>query len=83
MQTGSPAPLRAKRQQIGEAIGACLEGLPAGQRELFVLREIEGVETAELRKILGITATNMSVMMHRARNRLRECIEARGWSKTS
>lgn len=69
-------------QQIGEAIAGCLEGLPAAQREVFVLREVQGFETPEICKILGLTVTNMGVMMHRARNRLRECIEKRGWSKT-
>ncbi len=68
-------------KEIGDAIRQCLEGLPGSQREVFVLREMEGVETAEVCKILAITATNMSVLMHRARNRLRECIEARGWGR--
>ncbi len=70
-------------QQIGEAIAGCLERLSAAQREVFVLREVQGFETSAICKILGITVTNMSVMMHRARSRLRECIEARGWSTSS
>jgi RNA polymerase sigma-70 factor (ECF subfamily) len=47
-----------------------------------VLREMESLETAEICKILGVTVTNMGVLMHRARNRLRECIEAKGWSRS-
>ena len=66
-------------QQLGEAITHCLDGLSPAQRSVFVLREMEGVETAEICKILDVTATNMGVLMHRAKNRLRECLEGRGW----
>jgi RNA polymerase sigma-70 factor (ECF subfamily) len=65
-------------KEIGAAIGQCLEGLPAAQREVFVLREMEELETNEVCKILSVTVTNMSVLMHRARIRLRECIEKKG-----
>ena len=68
-------------KQIGAAIEQCLDGLPAAQREVFVLREMEGAQTREICKILCITATNMSVLMHRARTRLRECIERKGWGR--
>lgn len=69
-------------KEIGAALADCLEGLPSTQREVFVLREMEGLATAEICKIMGVTVTNMSVLMHRARNRLRECIEAKGWSRS-
>ncbi|HEX8984023.1 MAG TPA: sigma-70 family RNA polymerase sigma factor [Bryobacteraceae bacterium] len=68
-------------KEIRQALAGCLERLPAAQREVFVLREMEYLETAEICKILGVTVTNMGVLMHRARNRLRECIEAKGWSR--
>lgn len=68
-------------QQIGEVVGECLEALPVNLKEAFVLREIEEFETPEICKILGISVTNINVMMHRARNRLRECVEKHGWKK--
>ena len=68
-------------QEIGAAIAQCLEGLPPAQREVFVLREMEGLDTGEICKILSVTVTNMGVLMHRARNRLRECIEKKGWGR--
>lgn len=68
-------------KEIGAAIEQCLEGLPVAQREVFVLREMEGVQTQEICKILGVSTTNMSVLMHRARTRLRECIESKGWGR--
>lgn len=68
-------------KEIERAIQECMEGLPGAQREVFVMREIEQLETAEVCKVLGVTVTNMSVLMHRARNRLRECIEGKGWGR--
>lgn len=69
-------------KQIGEAIAQCMEGLPALQRSVFVLREIEGLRGDEVCKILEVSVTNMGVLMFRARNRLRECLEGMGWGKT-
>lgn len=68
-------------KEIGEVIQGCMEDLPGNQREVFVLREVEGLDTTEICKILEVTVTNFGVLMHRARTRLRECLEARGWSR--
>jgi RNA polymerase sigma-70 factor, ECF subfamily len=68
-------------KEIGEMIRGCMAGLPVHQREVFVLREVEGLDTGEICKILEVTVTNFGVLMHRARARLRECLETKGWSK--
>lgn len=68
-------------KEIGLVIEECLNRLPAAQKEVFVLREMEGADTGEICKILGISATNMSVLLHRARARLRECVERKGWGR--
>ena len=68
-------------KEIGELIRRCMDGLPANQREAFVLREVEDLDTGEICKILDVSVTNFGVLMHRARARLRECLEAKGWSK--
>jgi DNA-directed RNA polymerase specialized sigma24 family protein len=44
----------------------------------FMLREVESFSTPEICKILQVTRTNLGVLLHRVRNRLRECIEAKG-----
>ena len=61
-----------------EAIDRCLEEVPHQQRMAFVLREVEGFVSKEICKILDVTRTNLGVLIFRARNRLRECLEARG-----
>src|SRR5215469_6869572 len=68
-------------REIGELIRGCMDGLPVNQREAFVLREVEGLDTGEICRILDVSVTNFGVLMHRARARLRECLEAKGWSK--
>ena len=64
--------------EIRHWVGECLETLPDRQRAVFVLREIDGRETEEIRGILGITSNHLGVLFHRARHRLRECLERKG-----
>ena len=57
---------------------SCLEDVPERQRVAFTLREVEGFETEEICKILDVSANNLGVLLYRARNRLRECLESKG-----
>lgn len=65
-------------REVREQIEGCLDASPTRHRMAFVLREVEGLSTQEICKILDVTATNLGVMLHRVRNRLRECLEANG-----
>ena len=73
-----PADADLEDREVGGAISDCLDAAPTQQRMAFVLREVEGLSTEEIRKILGVTVTNLGVMLYRIRNRLRECLEAKG-----
>ncbi|MFN3304524.1 MAG: sigma-70 family RNA polymerase sigma factor [Roseateles sp.] len=57
---------------------ACVEKLPGQQGRLFMMREWLELESDEICKELAITPTNLWVMLHRARLRLRDCLQA-GW----
>jgi RNA polymerase sigma-70 factor (ECF subfamily) len=59
-----------------------MEGLPPNQREAFVLRDVEGLETGEICELLDVSSTNFGVLIFRARTRLRECLESKGWSRS-
>ena len=50
----------------------------AARRNLRRDEEAEGMDTQEICKILEVTRTNLGVLLHRVRNRLRECLEAKG-----
>lgn len=69
-------------KQLGDAIRHCLDRLPPAQRSVFVLREMEDVGTEDVCKILDVSITNMAVLIHRARNRLWDCLDGRGWGRT-
>ncbi len=78
--TRPPRPVDAEVYdvEVREGIDGCLDRVPTNQRMAFVLREIEGMDSEEICKILEVTRTNLGVLLHRVRNRLRECLEAKG-----
>jgi RNA polymerase sigma-70 factor (ECF subfamily) len=53
----------------------CLEKLPAKIARIFLMREWLEMETDEICKELGCSASNAWVMLYRARIRLRECLD--------
>jgi RNA polymerase sigma-70 factor (ECF subfamily) len=61
---------------------ACVEQLPGQQGRLFMMREWLELDTEEICKVLAITPTNLWVMLHRARLRLRECLQLNWFSST-
>jgi RNA polymerase sigma-70 factor (ECF subfamily) len=65
-----------------EAIQECLSTLPHAQRDVFTLRQVEELSAGDVSKISGYTVTHVGVLLHRARLRLRLCLEGRGWGAT-
>jgi len=57
-----------------EAIEAAIRELPAAQRAVLTLRDVEGLETEEICNLLAITETNQRVLLHRARARMRDAL---------
>lgn len=56
----------------------CMDKLPKTTSTAFAMRELDDMDTPEICKELGISSTNLWVMLHRARLQLRECLE-RNW----
>jgi RNA polymerase sigma-70 factor, ECF subfamily len=56
----------------------CLQQLPDRRRTAFVLREVDQLDTHEVCKALEISPNNLGVLLFRARNALRECMETKG-----
>lgn len=63
--------------QIMSIIEKCLEYLPWNQKMAFTLKEIEDVEVDEICTTLEVTNSHVGVLLFRARNQLRECIESK------
>lgn len=68
-------------KQFWTVFETCLEGLPGQQGRVFMMREYVGLDAVEICSAVGITSTNLNVMLHRARLRLRECLENRWFAK--
>jgi RNA polymerase sigma-70 factor (ECF subfamily) len=60
------------RERLAEAI----EGLPAAQRAVISLRDIEGWSSEEVRNALDLSETNQRVLLHRARSKVRAALES-------
>lgn len=75
-EPSDPAKLLQSQQTVG-AIEECMEGLSEAQREAFVLREVEGEISENICKILGINISNLGVLLFRAKDKLRKCLEGK------
>jgi len=64
-----------EQKEFLKILYACLEELSKRMARAFVLREMDGVSTEEICKVLHISATNCWVMLYRARTLLRQCLE--------
>jgi len=63
------------QQQFWQVFETCLEKLPPQQARVFMMREVVELEKEEICKAADITTGNLFVILHRARLRLRECLE--------
>lgn len=59
-------------EELRQVMDAAIARLPETLRAAFVLRDIEGLSTAETAEALGITESAAKVRLHRARLQLRE-----------
>ena len=73
-----PVDTTLHQKQVETEIFACLEAAPLRQTLAFILREVEDLSTEDICNVLGITRTNLGVMLHRIRNRVRDCLESKG-----
>ena len=82
LETAAPAARRppedyAEQQDFFRTLENCLGGLPEDTARIFYLREIMGMEVEEICGRFGIGRDNCYVILHRARNSLRRCLQLR------
>ena len=63
------------QEQFWEVFEACLNHLPANTARVFMMREFLEFDTDEVCAELKISISNCHVILHRARNGLRRCLE--------
>jgi len=64
-----------QESEFWEVFDDCIRPLPDRAAQVFTLREIDGMTTDEICEALGISTSNLWVLLHRARLKLRRCIE--------
>ena len=67
-----------RRYLSGEGVDVAREAiasLPAAQREVVTLRDVEGWSSEEVSGALGITPGNQRVLLHRGRSKVRAALE--------
>lgn len=62
-------------EQFWRVFETCLTYLPENIARIFTMREMLGLETSEICAELSISESNCRVILHRARMRLRRCLE--------
>ena len=64
-----------QNSELGDAIFDCLSKLPEKQAQVFRMKTMEGYETEDICKELNINASNLWVIIHRARTAMASCLE--------
>lgn len=62
--------------QLAARVQQLLPGLPDVQRQVVLLHDVEGLSADEVGALVGITAANQRVLLHRGRTRLRQLLAA-------
>jgi len=66
-----------ERREFWQTLIDCIAALPPAQARAFTLREFDGLRSDEICNILEVTPTNLWVLLHRARTRLRQSLRER------
>ncbi|MDX1829778.1 MAG: sigma-70 family RNA polymerase sigma factor [Lutibacter sp.] len=64
-----------ENEELNHALNECIDKLPEKYASVFKMKTLQHFETEEICKELDITASNLWVIIHRARTQLRRCME--------
>lgn len=62
-------------RQLWDHVQVVIETMPAGQKAVIILRDMEGRDAGEACALLQITPENQRVLLHRARARVRRAVD--------
>jgi RNA polymerase sigma-70 factor, ECF subfamily len=71
---GASAEEQLLARELAERIEQAVAALPGRQREVIVLRDVEGWSAAEVCNVLEISESNQRVLLHRARVKVRDLL---------
>ncbi|MDX6583522.1 MAG: hypothetical protein QOI10_2706 [Solirubrobacterales bacterium] len=67
---------RIENDEVRDLLLRAIAELPPRQRDVIVLRDLQGYSSEEARNVLGLTETNQRVLLHRARSKVRSALES-------
>jgi RNA polymerase sigma-70 factor (ECF subfamily) len=67
--------MELEAREFWDVLGDCLAKLPRSLADAFFLRELDGLESEQIQRVLGITPASLWKRIHRARSLLRECLQ--------
>ena len=66
---------RLLAQETLAVVQSAIDRLAPGQREVIILRDVQGWTSAEVCNVLALSETNQRVLLHRARSKVRHALE--------
>ena len=72
---------RLSNAQLGHVINDCIDQLPRKQRDAARLRFQEDEESEKSGRGLGVSGNYLGVLIHRAREHLRDCVGRHGFAR--
>lgn len=67
----------AENGQLANLIKECLEGLTEQQAAAFVMKEVEEENSESICNVLGVNVSYLRVLLFRAKDKLRKCLEGK------
>ena len=64
-------------KQASELVTECMEGLTEQQKAAFVMREVDEENSEDICNVLGVNITHLRVLIYRAKDKLRQCLEGK------
>ena len=71
------ADTQLEREQLRVLVRRSVDDLPAGYREVYLLRDVEELSTEEAAEALGVTPNAVKIRLHRARQALMTLVRRR------
>lgn len=68
--------VRLENDEVRDELLRAIRDLPPRQRDVIVLRDLQGYSAEEARNVLDLTETNQRVLLHRARSKVRAALES-------